>query len=546
LLELLAKSDPLLDDWLRNHPGNVSWLSPQIQNELLDCMAKEVTQKIFSECQGKMFSIMCDEVTDRSNKQHMSIVVRYVTEPTAVVESVIGLVEVANTTADNLLQSLLSKLKSCNLALDSLVGQCYDGASNMSGVYTGLQARLKELAPLSPVYIHCWAHILNLVLQDVAKSTPLCSRTFELLQEIYAVIEGSPKRHGLYMKAIEDLHLGEGLIALQTLSGTRWSARCVNLRIVHRCIPAVQECLQSMDDVHSAGLLKSISDPTFVFGLEFLMPLFLAVNCTSEALQARDIDLSAAAQNVASLKGHIATLEDEFDSIFERALVRCGVLDIAITQRSAKRNRTVPASLQNYQMDRYLTESSAAATTPDMLPEEVLKTKMRVDFFRPVVDVIKAAIERRFNDDCVQVITNISAVFPTSLRPNGVRKLANMAQMDGDLCVTEAQLLARHTQYSLITSLVDLAQLMVHELHHKAYRHFYKLVVYLLTLPVTSASCERSHSKVDLIKSAVRSSMASERLENLITMACEKKILKSLPNSVIVARFAAEPRGLPL
>lgn len=546
LLGLLARSNSLLDNWLRNHPGNVSWLSPQIQNELLDSMAMEVINNISSQCNGKLFSIMCDEVSDRSNKEHMSIVVRYVTEAAEVVESLVGLVEVASTTADDLLQSLLSKLKSCNLALDYLVGQCYDGASNMSGCYTGLQARLKEISPRSPVYIHCWAHVLNLVLQDVAKSAALCSRTFEILQEIYVVIEGSPKRHGLYMKAIEGLHLDEGLIALQTLSGTRWSARCVNLRIVHRCLPAILECLIDMNDVHTAGLLKSISDPSFVFGLEFLMPLFLAANSTSEALQTRDIDLSIAAQNVASLKERIATFQDEFDSIFETTLIRCRVLDIPITARSSKRSRQVPANLQNYQMDRFLTDSSSAVTTSDMIPEEILKTKLRIDFFRPVMDVMKAAIERRFNDDCVQVISNITSVFPASLRPDGVRNLANMAKLDGDLCVAEAKLLATHAQYGSTTSLIHLAQQMVRELHHKAYKYYYQLVVYLLTLPVTSASCERSHSKVDLIKSAIRSSMTSDRLESLIIMACEKKVLNSVTNSAIVARFASQPRGLPL
>ncbi len=168
----------------------------------------------------------------------------------------VGLVEVANTTADNLLKSLLLKLKTCNLTLDYFVGQGYDGASNMCGAYTGLQARRKELALRSPVYAHCWAHVLNLVLQDVTKSAPLCNRTFELLQEIYAIIEGSPKRHGQYIKAIADLHLEDGLLALQTLSGTRWSARCVNLRIVHRCLPAVLECLLSMNDVPLLASLK--------------------------------------------------------------------------------------------------------------------------------------------------------------------------------------------------------------------------------------------------------------------------------------------------
>jgi hypothetical protein len=76
------------------------------------------------------------------------------------------------------------------------------------------------------------------------------------------------------------------------------------------------------------------------------MPLFLAANATSEALQAKDIDLSAAAQNVASLKMRIAKMEDEFDEIFDKTLVRCGVLDIPMSAHSAKRTRKVPASLQ--------------------------------------------------------------------------------------------------------------------------------------------------------------------------------------------------------
>jgi len=48
---------------------------------------------------------------------------------------------------------------------------------------------------------------------------------------------------------------------------------------------------------------------------------------------------------------------------------------------------------------------------------------------------------------------------------------------------------------------------------------------FLLTLPVTSSSCERAHSKVDIVKSAVRASMASERLEDLILISSEKKVL---------------------
>ena len=77
-------------------------------------------------------------------------------------------------------------------------------------------------------------HVLNLVLQDVAKTASLCRRT--LARNLWR-IESSP-RHEKYLKAIENLHSDVGLLAQQSLSGTIWAARCVNLLIVHICLPA--------------------------------------------------------------------------------------------------------------------------------------------------------------------------------------------------------------------------------------------------------------------------------------------------------------------
>jgi hypothetical protein len=63
---------------------------------------------------------------------------------------------------------------------------------------------------------------------------------------------------------------------------------------------------------------------------------------------------------------------------------------------------------------------------------------------------------------------------------------------------------------------------------------------------VTSASCESAHSKVDLIKLAVRASMTSDRLEDLVIILCEKNVTDLIALSAIVDRFVAEQRKLPL
>lgn len=57
--------------------------------------------------------------------------------------------------------------------------------------------------------------------------------------------------------------------------------------------------------------------------------------------------------------------------------------------------------------------------------------------------------------------------------------------------------------------------------HNIAYKNFYTLVL-LLTLNATAASCQRAHSKVDLIKSAMCAIMISERLEDLLFISAEK------------------------
>ena len=41
----------------------------------------------------------------------------------------------------------------------------------MSGVYSGVQARISEKEPLA-VYVHCSAHNLNLALNDSIKNVP--------------------------------------------------------------------------------------------------------------------------------------------------------------------------------------------------------------------------------------------------------------------------------------------------------------------------------------------------------------------------------------
>jgi len=152
LVHFTAKYNPSLNRWLENHPRNVSWLSPEIQNDLIHLLAVEVVQTIARECQMRYFSVMCDEVSDRSNSELLSVVVRYVLDSGFVNEALVGLIKVSSTTGVNLCDKIVKCLTDLHFDMNLLIGQCYDGASNMSGHYNGVQALLKaECANRSPL-----------------------------------------------------------------------------------------------------------------------------------------------------------------------------------------------------------------------------------------------------------------------------------------------------------------------------------------------------------------------------------------------------------
>lgn len=61
-----------------------------------------------------------------------------------------------------------------------------------------------------------------------------------------------------------------------------------------------------------------------------------------------------------------------------------------------------------------------------------------------------------------------------------------------------------------------------------------------LTMPVTTASCERSISKLKLIKNYLRSTMGQERLSNLAILSIEQEIASKMDYTSIIEEFASK------
>lgn len=60
-----------------------------------------------------------------------------------------------------------------------------------------------------------------------------------------------------------------------------------------------------------------------------------------------------------------------------------------------------------------------------------------------------------------------------------------------------------------------------------------------VAIPISFATAERSFSALKRVKTRIRSSMSQERLEALLLMAIERKVLKSLDNQQIITAFGS-------
>ena len=165
LLLLQATDSPQLATWIKKR----DYISPAIVNEIITLCGNTVLRQLLGDIRAaKYFSIIADEATDISHNEQICIAIRWVDGSYEVHEAAIGLVQLPDTKALTLFSVIKDCLLRCSLPITSCIGQAYDGAANMSGVRSGVQALMKKESD-SCLYVHCFAHSLNFCIQDVVK-----------------------------------------------------------------------------------------------------------------------------------------------------------------------------------------------------------------------------------------------------------------------------------------------------------------------------------------------------------------------------------------
>jgi hypothetical protein len=215
-------------------------------------MAHDVLRNIVADIhEAGWYSLIVDETTDVSVKEQVSLCLRYVNHDFNVFEDFAGFYETAHTDAKTLVEVKEDVLLRLGLSLDNCRGQCYDGASNMSGRHSGVQARILQKCEKA-LYVHCCVHSLNLALQDATRSIPMIRDVLDYVKELSTIIRASAKRYALFEKLRKRLQLteaneGETMLSttLRPLCPTRWTVRATSMRSVVDNYDAILATLES-------------------------------------------------------------------------------------------------------------------------------------------------------------------------------------------------------------------------------------------------------------------------------------------------------------
>ena len=537
---LLLRSNEIIP-WLRKKTDK--YTSHEIQTECIQIMAHQILRQLCKNIRGSDFyTIMADVCTDIANKEQFTICMRWVDNSLLDHEDFIGLYQVDSIDAATLTDAIKDTLLRMGVSLGQCRGQCYDGASNMSGSRSGVSARILSEEKRA-VFMHCYGHALNLAVGGTLKQSKICCDAMEVAFEVTKLINFSPKRNAAFdkIKALEaedDLISGVGI---RSFCPTRWTVRgesvCSILENYNVLNVLWDECLEGslVPEVKSRiiGVKAQMSGFKLLFGLHLSERILKITDNLSKTLQQESLS-AAEAQAIASKT--IKTLKDiRSDDKFKLfwAHVECLLKCTNTEEPSLPRKRRAP---QRFEIGGGACHFS-----------DTVEDYYRQSYFE-VLDLVTTSIEDRFNQPGYLTYKNLEELLIKAANQKDyhteLQKVVSFYGSDFDEYELSAQLEIFSSSFPTPGETITLKEVISFlrslSVGQRAfYKQVCKIAKLVLVMPATNAASEGSFSTMKRIKSYLRSTMKQSRLNNLMMLNIYKEELEKLSLVSVANEFVS-------
>lgn len=256
------------------------------------------------------------------------------------------------------------------------------------------------------------------------------------------------------------------------------------------------------------------------------------INITSKLLQSTNMQLDVAVNLVKKNKGELISYR------------KTGFCDAQTSAKEICDRMNTEAVLKEKRLRS--TKRHFAYEAADEPIVDAMK-RLEVSFFNAVVDCSILSLEDRFKS-LSEVKENFGVLLNFRELDQKVRRkqcellgeklsCGEEADIDGSALAVEMESLPELPQ-TMMTAFELLTYLSQNEMC-ELYPNLWVALRIACTLPVTVASAERSFSKLKLIKTYLRSSMAQERLSGLAVISINNKVGQAIPYNDVISDFAS-------
>lgn len=568
------------------------------QEELLVLKAR---RSLLSEINSSAFyAIICDESSDISKTEQLSFSVRHCSDRYETSEDFIGVMPCdEGLTSEALLKYVKDIMVRCNMDSSKMISMAFDGASSMKHLASLLKTQVSKHA----LYIHCFAHCNELVFKDAASLSSIISDAQDFCESIYVLAGVSPKRVLLFQNVQQEMfavsdsdtsHTTESntntystnaaqpqSLRLKNLSRTRWTTRGAAADVVLERYQALRETLKILSHDRSVtadcrskseGILRKLQCFSEMFKLVVMNELAALLENNSKQLQSASLTAEQASNSIDKMCIRLDELRtrDEFERLINKVETIMTITGLSVVSVASSTNYNC---LQEEEGEHHDTASATALTKrkrkcPVKMTDFIVHAKTPIEasnigekaelmrLYFEMLDVVKHAAKSRFEQDDLKLLRAIESFIISAANKdysepdNLVKDLTKLSEIiDLQMLTTEVQELPVYiklynrkslTPLKCVTKVSTICEILNSLSDSKeCLPEIHKLLKLYMTVPLASATAERTFSTMRRVKSWLRSTMSSNTLNNSMFSTIHKQRMDEVSTLDVAKEFVA-------
>jgi hypothetical protein len=208
--------------------------------------------------------------------------------------------------------------------------------------------------------------------------------------------------------------------------------------------------------------------------------------------------------------------EQAFKQIHDQAKELCQANHIdLLEQHRCRRQIAIPTRFQDCVIDSTLGHRVVMSSASDFMDR----------LYLPLIDCMLVELNDRFSRKTLSLLKSISTVYPESenfLNGDAVIDFCKHINVNANLVKNEFIVIQPLIQSKKITDVIGFLNELIPL--SSAFPQTINMIRGAITMPVSQVTCERSFSKLKIIKNYLRNTMTDQRLSNLTLLAIERDV----------------------